>query len=332
MTYRSVVLTKRGPPEVLRVVENELREPAPGEARIKVLAAGVGLTDVAMRYGYYPYAPKIPFVPGYDVVGVVDALGQGVSSVAVGDRVAALTVYGGYAETIYLGQEHLVPVPGSLDPAEAVALVLNYTTAYQMLHRSAQVKTGDKVLVTGASGGVGTALLQLGKLADLRAYGIASRSSHGILAELGVVPLDYSSQDFVEVIRAAEPDGLDFVFDGIGGDYIGRGFKVLRRGGKLVEYGYPGFLRMLLEYGTVLLLGALPNGKSGEFYGITALYRKDKQPFLEDLPVLFKLLGDGKLKPVIADRLPILEAAKANERLERGGVRGKIVLLAPELL
>ena len=332
MKYRSVLLTKRGPPEVLVVVENELREPAPGEARIKVLAAGVGLTDVAMRYGYYPYAPKIPFVPGYDMVGVVDAVGQGVSSVAVGDRVAALTVHGGYAETIYLGQEHLVPVPGSLDPAEAVALVLNYTTAYQMLHRSAQVKTGDKVLVTGASGGVGTALLQLGKLADLRTYGTTSRSNHGILAELGAIPIDYEAQDFVEVIRAAEPDGLDSVFDGIGGDYIGRGFTVLRRGGKLVEYGYPGFLGMLLEYGIVLLLGALPNGKSGYFYGITALYRKDKQPFLEDLPVLFKLLGGGKLKPVIADRLPILEAAKANEILERGGVRGKIVLLAPELL
>ncbi len=332
MTYRSVVITRRGPPEVLKVFENELREPEPGEARIKVLAAGVGLTDVAMRYGYYPYAPKIPFVPGYDMVGVVDALGQGVSSVAVGDRVAALTVYGGYAETIYLGQEHLVPVPGSLDPAEAVALVLNYTTAYQMLHRSAQVKTGDKVLVTGASGGVGTALLELGKLAELRTYGTASGSNHALLAKLGAISIDYQTQDFVEVIRETEPNGLDFVFDGIGGDHIRRGFKVLRRGGKLVEYGYPGFLGMLLEYAAVLLLGALPNGKSSEFYGITARYRKDKQPFLEDLPVLFKLLEDGKLKPVIADRLPILEAAQANERLERGGVRGKIVLLAPELM
>jgi NADPH:quinone reductase-like Zn-dependent oxidoreductase len=332
MQYRSVVITERGSPQVLQVIENDLREPTSGEARIKILATGVGLTDVAMRYGYYPYAPKIPFVPGYEIVGVVDALGAGVTSVAVGDRVAALTVHGGYAEYIYLGGEHLVSVPASLDPAQAVTLVLNYTTAYQMIHRSAKVRAGDRVLITGASGGVGTALLQLGRLADLRMYGTASHSNHDILIELGATPIDYTTQDFVRVIYENEPNGLDFVFDGIGGSYIERAFKVLRRGGKLVEYGYPNFKSMLLGYAKLSLLGALPNGKSGEFYGITAMYQKGKRPFLEDLPKLFNLLEQGELKPVISHRLPILEAAKANELLESGGVRGKIVLLAPELL
>jgi NADPH:quinone reductase-like Zn-dependent oxidoreductase len=332
MKYRSVVITRRGSPEVLKVVENDLREPGSGEVRVRVLATGVGLTDVVMRYGYYPYAPKIPFVPGYEIIGVVDALGEGVSHVTFGDRVAALTVYGGYAEYIYLGEEHLVHVPATLDPAEVVTLILNYITAYQMLHRSAKVKTGDKVLITGASGGVGTALLQLGKLASLAMYGTASHSKRDILTELGAIPIDYKTQDFVDVICETEPNGLDFVFDGVGGNYIGRGFRVLRRGGKLVEYGYPGFQAMLLGYAKLLLLHWLPNGKSGEFYGITAQYQKNKRPFFEDLPVLFKLLEEGTLKPLIAMKLPILEAAKANELLESGSIRGKIVLLAPELL
>lgn len=332
MQYKSVVITKRGSPQVLQVIENDLREPTSGEVRIKILATGVGLTDVAMRRGYYPYAPKIPFVPGYEIVGVVDALGAGATSVAVGDRVAALTVYGGYAEYIYLGHEHLVPIPASLDPAQAVTLVLNYTTAYQMLHRSAKARSGDKVLITGASGGVGTALLQLGRLANLTMYGTASQRNHDILTELDAIPIDYRTQDFVQVIRKNEPNGLDFVFDGIGGSTVERAFKVLRRGGKLVEYGYPGFGGMLFGYAKLLLLGTLPNGRSGEFYGITALYKKDKRPFLEDLPKLFQLLEQGKLAPVIEHKLAILEAAKANELLESGGVRGKIVLLAPELL
>jgi NADPH2:quinone reductase len=127
-------------------------------------------------------------VPGYAIIGVVDAIGGGVTNAAVGDRVAALTVLGGYAEYIFLGQEELVPVPVTLDPAEAITLVLNYVVAYQVMHRKARVKVGDKVLIIGASGGVGTALLQLGKLASLTMYGIASKSKHNILTEHGATP------------------------------------------------------------------------------------------------------------------------------------------------
>jgi len=332
MKYKSVVITKKGTPEVLEVIENDLRSTLAGEVRIKIIATGVGRTDVVMRYGYYPFAPKIPFAPGYEIIGVVDAIGKGVTRVAVGDRVSALSVYGGYAEYIYLNEEHLVQVPTTLDPAEAVSLILNYVTAYQMLHRFAKVKKGDKVLITGASGGVGTALLQLGKLANLTMYGTASHSQHNILTGLGAIPIDYHAQDFVDVIRKAEPNGIDFVFDGIGGNYIQRGFAVLRRGGKLVEYGNWGFIALLLGLIKLQILDWLPNGKSGEFYGITGIYQKDRQPFMEDLPVLFHLLEEGKLKPIIAKKFPILEAAKANELLEDKKVNGKIVLLAPEFL
>ena len=331
MKYKSVIVTRRGSPEVLKTIENDLRAPSDGEARIKILATPVCGPDITARYGHTPFAPKIPFVPGYAIIGVVDAIGKGVTNAAVGDRVAALTVYGGYAEYIFLGQEELIPVPVTLDPAEAVTLILNYVLAYQVLHRSARVKAGDKVLIIGASGGVGTALLQLGKLANLSMYGIASTSKHHVLTEHGATPIDYHTQDFVEVIRQAEPDGLDAVFDGMGGDYLERGFSLLRRGGTLVEYSNPlsfsGLLRLLAK---VILFNVLPNGKTVKLYGNSS--RFNRRPFLEDWATLFKLLEAGKIKPIIMKKFPILEAAKANELLESGQVIGNIVLLAPELL
>jgi NADPH:quinone reductase-like Zn-dependent oxidoreductase len=330
--YKSVTATKRGGPEVLQVIENELRPPRVREARIKVLAAGIGRKDVVYRYGASPLAPRPPFVPGYEILGVVDAVGEGVTDVATGDRVAALTGSGGYAEFIYLGAEHLVPMPATLDPAEAVTLVLNYVTAYQMLHRTAQVKAGDKALMIGASGGVGTALLELGRLAGLTLYGTASQGKHHVLTELGAVPIDYRTQDFVDVIRKAEPTGLDFVFNGMGAEYSSRALAVLHRGGKLVEYAPPASFSGLL-FGLVKLawLNLLPNGKSAAFYGISALYARDKRPFKEDLPKLCKLLEERRIRSIVAARFPILEAAQANALLESGAVTGNVVLLAPEL-
>jgi len=285
--------------------------------------------DIAARVGNRPFLPKIPFVPGYDILGVVDAVGEGVANIAVGDRVAALTVFGGYAEYIYLDEERLVRVPTTLDPAEAVTLILNYVVAYQVLHRSTQVKAGDRVLIIGASGGVGTAFLQLGKLANLTMYGIASRGKHSTLTDLGAIPIDYHTQDFVDVIHRAESDGLDFVFNGMGEDYIERGLAVLRRGGILVHYGAPqSFSRMLFLLAKFVLFNLLPNGKAVKGYGT---HRVDIRLLKEDWLALFKLLEEGKIKPTITKKFPILEAAKANELLESGQVIGNLVLLAPEL-
>lgn len=333
MKYKSVLVTKRGGPEFLHIIENELRAPSENEVRIKVLATGVGRTDINYRYGLSPFSPKVPFVPGYEIMGVVDAVGKGVTSVANGDRVAALTGYGGHSEMIYLGQEHLVPVPQSLDPAEVVALVLNYVSAYQMLHRVAKVKAGDKILINGASGGVGTALLELGQLAGLKMYGTASQSKHDVLTRLGAIPIDYHIQDFVEAIRKQELEGLDFVFEGMGGKHVDRALEILKKGGKLITYAAPiGLLSVLKDLGKLLRINLLLQGKSAEFYGITALYRRDKRPFTEDLPKLFNLLEEGKIKPIVTERFAILEARKANELLESGHVTGNIALLTPELL
>ena len=330
MKYRSVVVTARGGTEVLKVVENEMREPSPGEAKIRILAAPVCQDDIEVRKGNRPVLEKTPFVPGYSFIGDVEAVGEGVSDVTVGDRVAALTNFGGYAEYIYWDADQLVHVPKTLDPSEAVVLLLNYLVAIQTMHTVVQVKPGDKVLIIGASGGVGTAYLQLGKLVGLKMYGLASPSKHSTIIENGATPIDYHTQDFVEVMREAEPEGLDTVFNGMGEEYFERGLKVLRRGGVLVHYGAPRSLGRLLylivKYGFYNLL---PNGKSIKGYGT---HTKDVKAFMDDWRTLFQLLDERKIEPIIAARYPILDAAKANDLLESGQVTGNVVLVSPELL
>jgi NADPH:quinone reductase-like Zn-dependent oxidoreductase len=339
MKYRSVTATRIGPPEVLEVTEHDLREPSKGEVRIKVLAAGVCRPDATARagqalYSGTPLGQKPPFVPGYAVIGDVDAIGEGITNAAVGDRVGVLTVVGGYSEYLYWRGDRLIPLPMMLDPAEAVTLILNYLVAYQTLHRSAKVKAGDKVLIIGASGGIGTALVQLGRLANLKMYGLASKSKHAILTELGAIPIDYHTQDFVEVIHEAEPDGLNAVIDGVNRvDYIQGGLSLLRRGGRMVSYGEPAGLGALFRIlGIFIRVNLLQNGKSFKLYGTSSYFLFDRRPFLEDWATLFKLLAEGKIKPVIARMFPLLEAAKANELLESGTVTGNVVLVAPELL
>src|SRR5690242_4044686 len=167
MRHTRIVVSHYGGPDELRVVEEDCPEPKRGEVRVKVLAAGVSLPDIMMREGIHPETPRLPFTPGWDLVGVADRVGDGVSGIEVGQMVAALPIHGAYAEVVCLDRRELVPVPSELDAAEAVSLILNYVTAYQMLHRSAKVKPRQRVLIHGAAGGVGTALLQLGKVAEL---------------------------------------------------------------------------------------------------------------------------------------------------------------------
>ena len=324
-TYKSVIVTARGGPEVLQIIENDLRPPTTGEARVKILATPVTQDDVAVRVGNRPWLAEIPFVPGYSILGVVDAAGEGVTKVTAGDRVVALTNFGGYAEYIYLPEEELVHVPETLDPAEVVVLILNYLVAYQILHRVAQVKTGDKVLNVGASGGCGTAFLQLGALAGLKMYGLASPGKHHILRQYGAKPIDYRQGDFVQLIRQAEPDGLDFVFNGMADEYVKRGMAVLRRGGVLIQYGAPQSLsRFFIFVAQFLFYNLLPNSKKIKGYGT---HRLGVELFEEDWLALFDLLETGQIKPVIQERFLLQQAAVANELLESGRVTGNVVLL-----
>jgi NADPH2:quinone reductase len=331
--YRAVMLTRKGGPEALQVVELPLQEPGPGELRVRVRAAGVGATDLTMLEGSYPFAPRIPFVPGYEVAGVVDAVGPGGSGFSLGQRVAALTVWGGYAEYLVRGAEHFLPIPDTVSDAEAAAVILNYVTAWQMVHRTARVAEAPAertALVTGAAGGVGTAVLQILRLAGVRTLGAASAAKHATVRVLGATPIDYRAGRLDRLVRAVVPDGVDFAFDGVGGANVGLCIRALRRGGTLVGYGFMGAkgrLSTLLTVAKVFLATRL-RGRRGSFYGITLLYRRDPRPFREDLPKVFALLAEKRIDPLVARRFPLLEARAAVELLAKGGVEGKIVLEA----
>lgn len=329
MTYKNIVVTEHGGTDVIKIVENRVRQPSTDEAQIRVIATPVCQDDIAIRIGNRPFLKKPPYVPGYTFIGVVEAIGDQVTDVKVGDQVAALTQFASHAEVIYWKAEELVHVPENVDPIAATTLILNYLVAYQILHRVIQVKASDKVLIVGASGGVGTAFLQLSKLAGLRMYGLASPTKHPLLREYGAIPIDYRTQDFVDVIQQCEPDGLHYVFNGMGKEYFERGFSILRRGGVLVHYGAPqSFSHFLMLIIKLILYNVMPNGKSIKGYGT---HRLGTDLFKEDWTALFKLLEAGHIKPIIAGTYPLLEAVKAYERLESGEVVGNLVLLSQEL-
>jgi NADPH:quinone reductase len=332
-TYRAMMLTRKGGPkalDALQIVDLPVPDPGPGEVRVRVRATGVGSTDLMVLSGSYRYAPKIPFVPGYEIAGVVDALGPGVDGLRVGQRVAALTVYGGFGEMLVRNAEHFLPIPDGVSDRDAAAVILNYVTAYQAIHRVARVKAGQTALVTGAAGGVGTAALQLLRLAGVKTYGAASSGKHGTLRALGAIPIDYRAGRLDRLVRAIEPGGVDLVFDGIGGRLIGPCIGALRPHGHLVAYGFmaaTGPLSVIAMFANILL-GSRLRGRRGSFYGISALYRKDPKPLREDLPKIFSLLAERKIDPMIARTFPLLEARSALELLAAGGVEGKIVLEA----
>jgi len=347
MKHTRIIVTHYGGPEALRVVEEECPEPKSGEARVRVLAAGVSLPDIMAREGVHPETPRVPFTPGWDVVGVVDRLGDGVSGIEPAQIVAALPIHGAYAEFVCLPQRELVPVPSGLDAAEAVSLILNYVTAYQMLHRSAKVRSGQRVLIHGAAGGVGSALLQLGRLAGLEMYGTCSSRGASTVSDLGGIPIDYQHQDFVNEIHRLTSEGVDAVFDPIGGAHLWHSREALRPGGRVVGYGNTTSLRgegLALNrtgrrnrlhgipiYALYIVGGwLLPGRKRVVPYSIQWLKRLRPALFRQDLVTLFHLLQQQKIKPLIAQRFSLAEARQAHELLGKGGVTGKIVLVRQE--
>jgi NADPH2:quinone reductase len=329
-TYRATMLTAKGTPEVLVNVELPLSEPGPGELRVRVLATGVGSTDVTMRHGSYPYAPKRPFVPGYESVGVVDAIGAGVTGFAIGERVCALLVHGGYADYVVRAASEWVKVPDGLDAVEVVALILNYVTAYQAIHRVARLAPGSTALVTAAAGGCGQAFVQLLRAHGVRVIAAASPRSHALLRELGAEPIAGRTGPIADAVRALVPGGVDAAFDGVGGPTLRECRAATRRGGTIVWYGFMGATSFAAVARNIfdIFIGARLHGRRGAFYGITRLYRRDPAPFHEDLPALFELLRAHRIAPRVALRLPLADAREANVRIEAGGVDGKIVLVA----
>jgi NADPH2:quinone reductase len=347
VNHARIIVTHCGGPDALHVLQEQRPEPKRGEVRVRVLAAGVSLPDLMMREGVHPETPPVPFTPGWDLVGIVDQLGAGITGIAPGQIVAALPIFGAYAQFVCLPLRELVPVPAGLDPAQAVSLVLNYITAYQMLHRSAHVRAGQRVLIHGAAGGVGTALLQLGRLAELEMYGTCSARGASAVSDLSGIPIDYQNQDFVKEVQRLANGGVDAVFDGIGGTHIWRSRRALRPGGRVVAYGLTASLRggrlasgrparrdrfrAIAIFGLYIAGGwILPGRRRVVPYSIQWLKRLKPALFRRDLTTLFALLQQRKLQPLIAQRLPLAEARCAHELLGKGGVTGKIVLMCNE--
>jgi NADPH:quinone reductase-like Zn-dependent oxidoreductase len=335
MMHRRIIVNRN---RQLELVEEDLPNPRPGEVRLKVLAAGVSFPDVMMIQGIHPEARRPPFTPGWDVVGIVDVLGEGVEDVPLGATVAAMPIVGGYAEYLCLPATEVVRVPPQVDPAETVCLVLNYVTAYQMLHRSARARPGETALIHSAAGGVGTALLQLARLHGIQTYGTASTGKLRTIESLGGHAIDYKRSDFLKDIRRLTSGGVDTVFDGIGGWNLLRSWRALTQGGRLVAYGLGSSfaggkrdLKRLLSsvtgWAAAYTLSLLTRRKRLLIYSIQMLKRRQPDWFRQDLTTLFDLLRRGELKPVIDRRLSLEQAALAHELLGKGETVGKIVLV-----
>lgn len=336
----AIVIKRRGGPERLQLQATQVPPPGPGQLRVRMHAAGVAFADLMIREGVYPITLDWPRTPGYDIVGEIEAVGPDVDpAFAVGKRVAALTVHGSYARHRLLDARECVPVPDTVDPAQAVALVLNYLTAWQMLHRVARLGAGDTVFIHAASGGVGTAVLELARLAKIRVIGLASAAKHAQVRALGGEPIDYRGEDIADRVMAlTEGRGVDAVLDSIGGAETRRSMQLVRPTGVVVCFGAlslaaDGRVRPLTAASSVLRAPRLTplrlltevRGAIGYNVDVWRTHRHDC--YIEDLTRLIGLLADRHIDPVIGERIPLAEAAQAQRRLGEGRTQGKLVLV-----
>ena len=337
VTATEVVLPGVVEPAGLQLRHRTLQPPGAGQALVRVEASGISFAERAMRRNRYPGQPKFPFVPGYDLIGVVTAVGPGGDRALIGRRVAALTKTGGWASYALVPAAHLVQVPDGVDAADAETVVVNGITAWQMLHRSARVQRGQTVLVHGASGGVGITLVQLARHAGVRVIGTASPRYHDELRALGVEPVDYRDPDLAARVRELAPGGVDAVFDHLGGPSVRRSYRLLAPGGALVCYGMATkmnsrmpmvllFLPLLTRLG---IWNFLLNGHHATFYNVWGGKRRPAKfwPRLRaDLSEVLTLLRDGVLTAKVAARIPLADVAAGIELAESGTVTGKVVL------
>jgi NADPH2:quinone reductase len=320
-----------------------LAPPTGGQVLVRVDASGISFAEQAMRRGVYPGQPKFPFVPGYDLVGTVVAAGPDADPKLIGRRVAAMTKTGSWASHVVLPAADLVPVGQDLDSAEVETFVVNGVTAWQMLHRKARVRAGQTILVTGVGGAVGTTIAQLAVHHGVRVIGTAGPRHHEVLRDLGVIPLDYNDPDIGARVRELAPDGVDAVFDHLGGESVVRSWKLLAPGGTLVSYAiaaamneegslWPAFLGNLAR---VLALHLLPNGKKAYFYDLWAGHLLRPKAFRarvrEDLGEVLNLLGAGSITAKIAARIPLGQVVEAMKLAESRTAFGKVVLVPGRL-
>ncbi|MFC3386245.1 zinc-binding dehydrogenase [Couchioplanes caeruleus subsp. azureus] len=335
MDIDQIVLTGTGGPEALEIRRRPVPQASKGKVIVRVEAAGISYAEVQLLRGLHPFPPRTPCVPGYDLVGRIAEVGEGVRTWKVGDRVAAMPRYGAWQEYVELSPKVLASVPEDVDAGDAVALVCNGVTAWQMLHRRSGARRGDTVLVHGAAGGVGSLLTAMAVREGIRVIGTASPGKHDKVRQMGALPVDYRRPDLAAVVRALAPGGVTAVFDHIGGRNLDFGWSVLAPGGTLISFdssveGYRSgqwfrphvpAMRRVLGWKLRRALG-MTQGRNATMY-----YVKPGPAFRADLRSMFGLLSRGDLQPEIAGRYPLQKAAEAVSELFEGRVTGKLVLV-----
>ncbi len=325
---KKVVITAYGDESKLAIVETDLPDPAAGEVQLAVEYTIVSGSDVNMRRGTYPFQKKPPLSPGYSVIGTVRVNGKDCSKFKIGECVACLSKYEGQAELINLPEKYLVRVPDGVDRKAAVALILDWVTGYQMLHRAAHVTAGQKLFVHALSGAVGGALCRLGHLQGAQVFGTASLKKQDEVHQLGAVPFDYSTKNWIAAMQ--ELGGVDAVFDPLGFESFDESYSILKKGGVLVGYGMnlpawtgtpersviPSVLKLLSKN---LLFWS---GKRTTFFGV---YRGSKH-FAPDLEQLFEWLKEGKIAVPIKATFKLDEIQLAHREYASSARMGSIVI------
>jgi NADPH:quinone reductase-like Zn-dependent oxidoreductase len=341
---KAAVIIAAGGPEVLRLLDRPDPEPAAGEIRVRTRFAGVNFADVAARLGIYPDAPKTPSVVGYEISGTIDKLGSGVDakSFAPGDRVLAMTMFGGYAELCCVPADAARRIPDGMSDEEAAALPVNYLTAYHMLKYLTTLGPGDRVLIHAAAGGVGIAAIQLAKSAGAEIFGTASAAKHKFLRGIGVAHcIDYTTSDFKhEVLRLTKREGVDVVLDALGGSALAKSYAVLRAGGRLFTYGFsraaPGERRALLTVAAEFLrmptfkpLTLMNDNRAVLGVNMNGVARRRPDLLGRELDALLSLFKAGTIRPRVDRVFPLADAGAAHRFIQERRNVGKVLLKAP---
>ena len=338
VTALEVVLPGLVEPSGLLLRERELPAPGPGQLLVEVEATGVSFAEKSMRRGKYFGQPAFPFVPGYDLVGIV----RDGDPDLIGARVATITKTGGWASHALVAARDSIRVPDGILPADAETAVVNGLTAWQMLHRSARATAGQTIVVHGANSGVGGILVQLATHAGIRVIGTASPRHHDALRAAGVEPLDYSDPALLDRVLELSPGGVHAVFDNVGGDSARMGRRMLARHGALVCYSIISevadvsgngalMLRFLRALGRIAVWNALPDGRRASFYDLWAGHRfrpaRFRRNLEHDLGAVFALLADGTITANVAASFSLREASAALTLAESRTLNGKVILI-----
>ena len=335
---RKILISKAGPPEVLKIVEHEKLVPPPGEVTIRVHNAGINFADLMMRLGIYgKQAPPIPFTPGYEVSGIITSIGEGVTEFEEGQRVAAVTGVNGYAQEVNVAIKQVVKIDDNVSFEAAAAMPVTYLTAYHMLVELGNIKNGDTVLIHHAAGGVGTAAIQIAKAYGAGTiFGVASPSKKDFVETLGVRFIDREKEDFVNVVKEeTDGAGVHHALDPVGGKHLKKSFKSLRSGGKLYAFGGSSFVKgpKIFKLAAFWRLIRSPKfsplnmiGKNKAIFGVHMGTIKDMDLMRREIEALVLMLNEKKIEPIIDSVFHFEDVAKAHYHIHNRKNKGKVLL------